>query len=105
TGGCASAKSPSAGGEAKSPTAPFTSTPTPSPTDNGISTQSAKAILASVAKAFTRATSVHFHGTMPMGGKPGKFDMHVGTHDAQGTMTVPAKGSLVSMGIIAAAGT
>lgn len=106
TGGCGSAKSPSAGGEAKSPTAPVTSsTPTPSPTDNGISTQSAKAILASVAKAFTHATSVHFHGTIPMDGKPGKFDMHVGTHDAEGTMTAPAKGSLVSVGIIAAAGT
>lgn len=103
--GCGSTKSPSAHTEATSRTpAVMSATPTPSPTNNGVSTQSAKKILASVAKAFTHATSVHLHGTLPMDGKKGEFDLHIGAHEAQGTMTGPAKGSLVPMGIIAVGG-
>jgi hypothetical protein len=102
TSGCGSAKSPST--DAKSPTSVMSATPTPSPTSNGISALSAKAILAAVARAGAHATSVHVHGTFPMDGKKGTLDLHIGAQEAQGTMTAPAKGSLVPVEIVVAGG-
>lgn len=99
TSGCGGAKSPAA--DVKSPTSAI---PSPTPTNNGISTLSAKAILASVTQASAHATSVHVHGAVPMNGKKGALDLHIGTHEAQGTMTGAAKGSLVPIELVAAGG-
>jgi hypothetical protein len=85
----------------KPPTlAPATISAAPVAVDNGVATKPAKAILAAVGKSLKQATSVHVHGKIPMDGKAGKFDIHIGAGKAKGTITAPVKTSLVTMQII-----
>lgn len=103
TSACGGGSSPSSADTKLSPVAPAT-TASPTPTDNGVATKSAKEILAAVGTSLQHATTVHVHGNIPMGGKVGRFDLRIGTNTAQGTMSTPVKTSMVPIEIIAVQG-
>jgi hypothetical protein len=96
--------SSSSGADTKTPPVASATTASPVHADNGVATKSPKAILAAVGKSLKHATTVHVHGNIPMGGKVGRFDLHIGTNKAQGTMSTPVRTSLVPIEIIAVHG-